>query len=124
VARYQVTSDRARVEASLNEKTRTIAEMQQAAQITVAAAQQVNDGRYDAADRQLADAESRLRDAAAHAKSAEDKQRVMASVSRVSQARAAAGAWAASPPAAKPSAAAKRAKALDINEAGMRAAGF
>ena len=108
----------------MNEKTRTIAETQRAAQITVAAAQEVNDGRYDAADRQLAAAEAKLRDAAAHAKRDEDKQRVMASISRISQARAAAEAWAASPPAARPSAAAKRAKALDINEAGMRAAGF
>ncbi len=109
VARYQVTSDRGRVEASLNEKTHTIVATQQAGQITVAAAQQVNDGRFDAADRQLADAEARLHDAAGHAKSAEDKQRMLATVTRISQVRAAARAAAPSPSAPPPSPAAKRA---------------
>lgn len=122
VARYQVTTDHGRVEASLNEKTRTILATQQAAQFTVAAAQQVNDGRYEDADRQLAAAETKLHEAAKRAKTENDKQRVMASVTQVSRARAAVQASAAMPAPAR--AAAKRANALDVNAAGMTAAGF
>jgi len=122
VARYQVTRDHARVEASLNAKTRTILATQQAAQITVAAAQQVNDGHYEDADRQLAAAETKLHEAARRARTEDDKQRVMASASHIARARAAVHADAAMP--APPMAAAKRARALDVNAAGMTAAGF
>jgi Ca-activated chloride channel family protein len=123
VARYQVTTDAARVQASANDRTQTIMATQQAAQITVAAAQQVNDGRYDAADKQLADAEQRLHAAAARAKNDGDRQRVMATASRISQVRAATQATAAMPAAAA-APAAKRARALDINAEGMHAAGL
>ncbi len=122
VARYQVTTDHARVVAGLNEKTRTILATQQAAQFTVAAAQQVNDGRYEDAERQLAAAETKLHEAAARARTENDKQRVMASVTQVAKARAAVHASAAMAPPAR--AAAKRANALDVNAAGMTAAGF
>ncbi|APR86728.1 hypothetical protein A7982_12077 [Minicystis rosea] len=121
VARYQVTTDRRMVEAHANEKTRTIVATQQAAQITIQAAQQLNDGRYEAADQQLAQAETKLKQAAAAAKSEADRQRVMVSVQSISRARAAAKADAAAPPAARP---APRARALDVNAAGMKAAGF
>ncbi|MFT3764870.1 MAG: VWA domain-containing protein [Minicystis sp.] len=121
VARYQVTSDRRLVEAHANEKTRTIVATQQAAQITIEAAQQLNDGRYAAADQQLAQAETKLKEAAAHAKSESDRQRVMATVQSISKARAAAKADAAAPPAARP---APRSRALDVNQAGMRAYGY
>jgi Ca-activated chloride channel family protein len=120
VARFQVTSDRARVVASANERTRTIVAAQAAAAITVAAAQHVNDGRFDAADKQLAEAESKLKAAAAQAKNEGDKQRVMAAVSRVGNARAAFKAAAAAPPAP----AKRRAQALDLNAEGMRDMGF
>jgi Ca-activated chloride channel family protein len=121
VARYQVTSDRTVVDAHLNAKTRTILSTQQAAQITIQAAQQLNDGRYDAADKQLAEAEAKLQEAARRAKSDADRQRVLASATAVAKVRAAAKVDAAAPPAARP---APRAKALDLNRAGMSAAGY
>jgi Ca-activated chloride channel family protein len=121
VARYQVTTDRARIEASVNEKTRTILATQQAAQITMAAAQQVNDGKIEAADRQLAAAEAKLKAAAASAKSDADRQRVMASATRVSKARAA---FKPSPSAPRPAPAAARARALELNHASMDAYGY
>ena len=121
VARYQITGDRNRVEASINDRTRTIYATQQAGQITIAAAQSVNGGRYDDADRQLADAENKLREAAARLKSEQEKQRVMATASQISAARAAAKPSPAAPgaPAAPP-----RAKALDINARAMKVMGF
>jgi Ca-activated chloride channel family protein len=121
VARYQVTTESARVEAAANDRTRTIAATQQAAQITAAAAVQVNDGRVDAADQQLAAAENKLREAAARAKNEEDKKRVIATAAKISSVRAAAkkpaapGAPAAAPP---------RANALKLNHAVMDAYGF
>jgi Ca-activated chloride channel family protein len=118
VARYQVTNDAARVEASANGRTRSIAATQQAGQFTVAAAQQVNDGRYDAADRQLAEAELRLQRAAEHARDAGDKQRVLAAANKIGRARAEMKADAAAP--APP----KRARALQLNQAGMQDLGF
>ncbi len=122
VARYQVTTDAARVLASANLTTRAIMATQQAAQITVVAAQQVNDGHFEAADKQRAEAEVRLHEAAARAPRDADKQRVMAAATRVTRARAAAKADAASPSAPAPAAA--RARALDLNEAAMRASGL
>jgi Ca-activated chloride channel family protein len=122
VARYQVTSDAARVTASVNHTTRAIMATQQAAQITVAAAQQMNDGHLEAADKQLAVAEVRLHEAAAHARNDADRQRMMATATRITRSRAAAKATAASPSPAPPAAA--RARALDLNEAAMRASGL
>lgn len=121
VARYQATGDRKLVEAHVNERTRTILATQQAAQITIQAAQQLNDGRYDAAEQQLAVAETKLKEAAARAKNEAERQRVMAQVTTVAKARAAVKADAAAPAAARP---APRARALDLNQSGMRNAGF
>jgi Ca-activated chloride channel family protein len=120
VARYQVTTDTARVEAAANDRTRTIAATQQAAQITAVAAQQVNDGRVDAADQQLATAESKLREAAARAKNDEDKKRMMATATKISSVRAAAK-KPASPAAPAPP---PRANALKLNHVMMDAYGF
>lgn len=122
VARYQVTTDRQVVAAHVNEKTRTIMASQQAAQITIQAAQQINVGSFDAADKQLAEAEIRLNEAAARAKDATDRRRVTAQAQSVAKARASAKKDAAAPPAARP--AAQRRRALDINHAGMEAAGY
>lgn len=123
VARYQVTADQKLVEAHANDRTRTIAATQQAAQITIAAAQQLNDGRFGEADQQLAAAETQLKAAASRARNEGDRQRVMAAATHISKARAAAQVDAAAPPsAARPAAA--RARALDVNAAGMKAMGF
>jgi Ca-activated chloride channel family protein len=122
VARFQITSDRARIEASANERTRTIMASQGAAAITVAAAQQINEGRFAAADQQLAEAEAKLKAAAAQAKDEAARQRVMAAATRVSAARASVRADAAAPSPPKP--AATRAKALKMNHAAMMDMGF
>jgi Ca-activated chloride channel family protein len=122
VARYQVTSDRSLVERHANDKTRAIAASQQAAQITIAAAQQISDGRFDAADKQLAEAETRLKDAARQARSDADRQRVVAQAAHVAKARAdVQDAYRAPPAAAKPMA---RQRALEVNAGAMRDAGY
>jgi Ca-activated chloride channel homolog len=122
VARYQVTTDRQALVQHQNAKTQTIVATQEAAQVTIAAAQKLNDGRFDMADKDLAVAENKLRASAAQAASADDKKRIMASATKISSVRAAAKAAAAAP--AATSAPAKRARALDANQAGMEAAGF
>jgi Ca-activated chloride channel family protein len=122
VARCEVTSDRLAVEAHASAKTRSIIATQEAVAITIAASQQVNDGRFDAADQQLAAAEAKLKGAADRAASAEDKKRALASAQKIASVRLAAQAAAAAPPAAKP--AAMRARALEANHAAMDAAGF
>jgi Ca-activated chloride channel family protein len=122
VARYQVTSDRAVVASHANVKTQTIVASQEAAQITGAAAQNVNDGRFDKADQQLAEAEAKLRESAKRAASDLDRQRVLAQASRLSTVRAATKATAAAPPAA--AAPAKRARSLEMNHAKMDAYGY
>jgi Ca-activated chloride channel family protein len=122
VARYQVTTDRLAVEQHQNEKTRAISATQEAAQVTIAAAQKLNDGHFDMADKDLAAAENKLRVSAAQTAKAEDKQRMLATASRISTVRAAAKAASMAPAAA--SAPAKRARALEANQAGMEASGF
>lgn len=122
VARYQVTTDRLAVEQHQNEKTRAIVATQEAAQVTIAAAQKLNDGHFALADKDLASAEAKLRASAAQTGSADDKKRMMATASQISTVRAAAKAAAAAPPAA--AAPAQRARALEANKAGMSAAGF
>src|SRR6185503_6515963 len=74
VARYQATTDRLAIEQHQNTKTQTIVATQEAAQATIAAAQKVNDGKFDVADRDLAAAESKLRASAARIVNAEDKK--------------------------------------------------
>lgn len=122
VARYQITNDKAVVAAHVNDKATTIVATWEASQATLAAAKDVNEGRYEAADKNLAEAEAKLRKSAAMAKNADDRRRAEANVARISQARAAAKPAAMGPGA--PPAPAPRARALDINEAGMKAAGF
>ena len=122
VARYQVTTDRLAIEAHAHAKTRAIAATFEASRAALAAAQQVNEGRFEAADKDLAEAEAKLRASAARMKNDVDRQRVMANATRISTVRNAAKAAAGAPPAAAP--AAKRARALDINAAAVKAAGF
>jgi Ca-activated chloride channel homolog len=122
VAHYQVTTDRLAIDQHQNSKTQTIVATQEASKAAIAAAQKVNDGHFDTADKDLAAAEVKLRASAAQATSASDKERVLATANRISSVRAATKAAAAAPPAS--AAPAKRARALDINKAGMEAAGF
>jgi Ca-activated chloride channel family protein len=119
VARYQVTADAQRVEASLNgSRTHAISATLSASQLTIAAAQQVNVGRFDAADQKLAEAEAKLQQAAKRARNDADRTRVLAAAAHLGKARAATKADAAAP------APARRARALELNQAGMHDAGF
>jgi Ca-activated chloride channel homolog len=122
VARYEVTQDPVVVGAHVSAKTRTILATQEVAGMTLAAAQQVNDGHFDAADKQLATAEAKLQDVAARASSVDDRKRALATVQQISSARVAAKTASAAPPAAAP--AAERAPALNLNRAAMDAMGF
>lgn len=122
VARYRVTTDRAVVEQHANTMTRSIAASQEVARFTAEAAQHVNEGRFDQADTKLAAAEDKLRAAAAAASNERDRKRALDNATRISTVRAATKSTAGAPAAAAP--AAKRARALEMNEATMRAAGF
>lgn len=122
VARYRVTTDAGAVAQHRSAKTEAIVATQEAAQVTLAAAQKLNEGQFAKADEDLAAAEAKLRARAATAASEKDKSRMMASAARLSSVRASAKAAAASPPSAAPMRA--RAMSLDANQAGMSAAGY
>lgn len=118
VARYEVTPDAQRVAASQNARTMTIAAMMDAGQATVEAAQQVNSGDFEAADKKLAQAEEKLKATAAQARSKDEQQRAIAAAATVSKQRAAARGAAAKP------APARRNDVLEMNQSGMKAMGF
>jgi Ca-activated chloride channel family protein len=122
VARYEGTGDALAIEKNKNHKTHAIMAVQAAAQTAVAAAQEVNSGRYESAEQQLAAVETKLRETARHSTDHSQKQRMMAAADSMGSARRAARDAAIAPSAAKPSP--KRAGALEINSAGMRAAGY
>ncbi len=122
VAHYQVTRDALAVEQHQNSRTRAIMAVQEAAQLSSRAAQEISAGQFDAADKQLAAAEQRLQDSAKKVADARERDRIMAAAANVSQARRSAGAAAAAPPAARPSKA--RASSLELNSQAMDAMGF
>ena len=122
VARYELTRDASAVALRSNARTQSIVAVQQAAQASVRAAQQLTAGDFEAADRQLAQAEADLRSSAVLVKDASEKQRVLAAAHNVAKARKGASAAAAAPPAARPAKA--RAEALDMNRQGMSDMGF
>lgn len=122
IARYQVTSDPTAIDLHANQKTRAIIAVQEAGRLAVQAAQQVNDGRFDQAERELAAAETKLRESAKTVTSAPERQRIEAVATKMAKARVSTRAAAAAPPAAAP--AARRATALDVNASGMSAIGY
>ena len=121
VVRCQVTNDRLAVDQHANEKTRAIAATTEAAKVTLAAAQQLNQGQFADADKQLEVAEAKLKDSAARATSAADRKRAEAQAAQISSVRAATKKAAASP---KPAPTEQRARALDANKAAMDAYGY
>jgi Ca-activated chloride channel homolog len=122
VARYQVTTDPGAVEKHANETTRTIAAVQQAGQMAIAAAQDVSEGRFRDADKSLEMAEAHLRDMAVHAVDEDARKRAVAAASTMTHARASARAAAVAPAAAAP--AARREKALEMNADAMQGLGY
>ncbi|WP_272458877.1 vWA domain-containing protein [Polyangium jinanense] len=122
VARFDLTDDPAVVAHHENARARTIAAVHEASEISIAAAQDVNAGRFEDASKALAQAEQRLNAVAASVRDEKEKQRVLAAARNVSAARKSAGTAAAAPAAAAP--AARRARALEINAAAMHDAGY
>lgn len=121
VARYQVTSDHVALEQHMNAKTQTIVTTQEASRAALAAADSINKGSYESAEKDLAIAENKLRASAATATSVVEKKRMIAAASQMADVRQKTKAAAAAPPAAKP---AMRAPALDVNAAAVRMSGF
>jgi Ca-activated chloride channel family protein len=121
VARYQVTSDHGAIEQHLNAKTQTIVTTQEASRAALAAADSLNKGSYESAEKDLAIAETKLRASAATASTVADKKRVLVAASKIADVREQNRAAAAAPRSAKP---AMRAPALDLNAAAVRASGF
>lgn len=122
VARYEVTDQPTVVAQHENDRAKTIAAVHEAAEVAIAAAQDVSAGRFDDADASFAKAQERLAATAANVRDAKEKERVLALAKQVQSARTSSRAAAAAPPAAAP--AARRSKALDINDAFMGAAGY
>jgi Ca-activated chloride channel family protein len=122
VARFDVVNDPMLASQRKNERAQNVFAMIDASKFTDRAAQAINADDFSGADRELAQAEERLRAQASAATSSKDKKRLEASAAQISQARKGAGAAAKAPPAARP--AAKRDSALKANEAAMDMQGF
>lgn len=122
IARYEVTKDKGEIERHANAKTQSIIEVQEAGRLAMEAAKKANADNFEAAEKDLAVAEAKLRQQAAVAKSSADKKRFEAVASNVAQARANTRAAASAPKAAAP--AAKRASTLQSNRAMMDAYGY
>jgi Ca-activated chloride channel homolog len=122
VARYEVTDQPTIVAQHENDRAKTIAAVHEASEAAIAAAQDVSAGRFDAADASFARAQERLTATAANVRDAKEKERVLALAKQVQSARTSSRAAAAAPPAAAP--AARRSKALEVNDAFMGAVGY
>jgi len=122
VARYELTDSRDVVAKHENDRAKTIVAVHDAAEVAISAAQDVSAGRFDVADESFARAQEKLATTAANVRDAKEKERVLAVAKRMDSARRSSRAAAAAPPAAAP--AARRSKALDINSAFMREAGY
>jgi Ca-activated chloride channel family protein len=122
IARYTATKDNKQLEQHANSRTQGIIAVHEAGRLAVQAAQSVNQGSWDKADKDLAVAETKLRETAKNIRDAKEKQKVEAAASRMASARKSTAAAAAAPAAAKP--AAKRAQALDLNASGMKEMGY
>lgn len=122
VARFEMTDDPKMVASHENERARTIVAVNEASEAAIAAAQDVNEGRFDKAAEKLAQVESKLSSVAGSVRDEKEKQRVLAVAKKMGNARASSQAAAAAPAAAP--APARRAKALEINADAMNAAGF
>ncbi len=122
VARFDVVNDPTLAMQRKNERAQSVFAMIDAGRETEVAAQSINADNFEAAERQLAQAEQKLRSQASVAKTKRDKDRLEESANRVSRARSGAAKAAAAPPAAKP--AEKRKQALEANDAAMDLQGF
>jgi Ca-activated chloride channel family protein len=118
VARAGTTRDPEVAARMENARTKAIAAIHEAAVLERKAAQQVNQGQFIDADKELGAAQARLDDLASKTKDEAQKRRLTAQSAAIGGARAATRAM----PSAAP--AAQRDHALKLNEAGMKADGF
>lgn len=118
VARTQMTPDAAMVAKTESSRTKAIVAIQSAARAQIRVAQNINDGNFVDADRELAKAEQQLAAQARTVRSEDERRRLEASAKKVGAARKSAAAAAAAP------APARRAEALKQNAAGMSDMGF
>lgn len=120
VTRCRFSDDANAVSSSYNSRVQTIAAALESGQAAVEAAQRLNQGDFESAERQLAAAETRMRERADKAQSADEKKRALSAASSMASARGAARAAAASP--SPP--AARRKSALQVNQAAMDSLGY
>lgn len=122
IARFEMTDDAKTVASHENERAQTIAAVNEANETAIAAAQDINEGRFDKAAEKLAAVETKLSSVAGNVRDEKEKQRVLAVAKSMGKARASNQA-AATAPTAMP-APARRAKALELNADAMHNAGF
>jgi Ca-activated chloride channel family protein len=122
VARYEVTEQPTVVAQHENDRAKAIAAVHEAAEVAIAAAQDVSAGRFDTAEESFARAQEKLAAAATTVRDAKEKERVLALAKQMESARRSSREAASAPAAAAP--AARRSKALDINSRAMDAYGF
>jgi hypothetical protein len=103
---------------SENARTKAILAVQDAAKLQIQAAQAVNQGQFMDADKELAQAETRVRAQAATTKNDAEKKRLDATAASIAATRRSAGAAAAAPKAVQ------RNEALKMNKSGMSMAGY
>ena len=122
VARATLTDDSSQVAAHAHPRAQSISALQQAAFFAARASSQANTGDFDSAERELAQAEARLRDGARHAKTKEERARITSNAERMTSARRSLKAAAAAP--APKRAAVGRANALELNDAALDLQGY
>jgi Ca-activated chloride channel family protein len=118
LARAQTSDDPVAVAEHANAKTRAMMATVDAAKAQIQAAQDVGVGNFDKAENQLAVAEKKLRDEAARTKDDDARRKLTAAAATVATHRARAAA------APKAAPADVRANVLEMNAAGMKAAGY
>lgn len=118
VARTQLTSDGAAVASHVSSRTKAIVAIQDAAKIQMDAAQRINEGQFNDADKELARAQDLLAAQAAVVTTTTEKRRIEAAGKKLAAARATTQAMPSKPKAAQ------RADALEMNASGMKDMGF
>ncbi len=118
IARVQTTSDPALVLAHANARTHAMMAVQDAAQLQMHAAQEVNQRQFARADESLAVAQKKLEAEASSVHDEVQRQRLAQAVSGLKAARASTAGAAAAP------APVQRDRALQLNSAGMKMSGF
>jgi len=118
VARTQLSSDARAVSANADARTHGMIAMRESAEAQILAAQRINDGNFEEAERELDRARQGLLAQASTMKNAHEKRRLEAAATRVEQTRVATRAMPAQPKAMQ------RAGTLKMNHAAMHDLGY